>query len=154
MAKFGVKSGKLYAIGEAALKVGLSVPTLRLYEKEGMIIPHKTKSSRRFYSVLDLKIIRVIHRMIQKDGLNFAGVRRLLALLPCWDLKPCCEGAYGTCAVPTISDRPCWSVEETICRAMGIDCRACVVYARAAELPRIKTMIHRRTGSAGQNPKD
>jgi predicted site-specific integrase-resolvase len=29
----------IYTIGPAAQKLGISVPTLRLYEKEGLIIP-------------------------------------------------------------------------------------------------------------------
>lgn len=136
------QSEDLFGIGESAKKVGLSIPTLRLYEKEGMVIPLKTKNKRRFYSQVDLRIIRSVHRLIQRAGMNFAGIRRLLALMPCWEMKPCCEGAHRTCAVPTISDRPCWAVEDTVCRQMDADCRSCPVYARAADVAEMKTVIY------------
>lgn len=141
----------LFPIGVSSKLVGLSIPTLRLYEKEGLVIPLKTESRRRFYSDLDLRIIRSIHHLIQAGGLNFAGVRRLLALLPCWDMKPCCEGAHRTCSVPSISDRPCWTVEGTICRQMEMDCRSCHVYGKAAEVSTIKGVIY---GSLGEVSRD
>jgi MerR family transcriptional regulator/heat shock protein HspR len=106
-----------------------------------LVIPLKTKTLRRFFSTDDLRIVRSVHEVIQKYGLNFEGIRRLLALLPCWDMKPCCEGAHRTCIVPKVSDRPCWMVENTICRQMELDCRSCPVYRRAGDILSLKKVI-------------
>ena len=40
----------IYPIRTAAKMLGISIPTLRMYEKEGLIIPHKTDGNQRIYS--------------------------------------------------------------------------------------------------------
>ncbi len=79
----------LISIGTLADKVGLSVSAIRKYEVAGLIIPHRTNSGHRMFSYEDLTRIRVIQHMIKEIGFNAEGIRRLQALLPCWDLLPC-----------------------------------------------------------------
>ncbi|MGB9736514.1 MAG: helix-turn-helix domain-containing protein [bacterium] len=74
---------KLYSIGEASKKLGLSAPTLRMYEHHGVLIPYKAKSGRRYYSDADIERIKCIKHLIKDVGLNLEGIRRLFALLPC-----------------------------------------------------------------------
>ena len=81
-----INTDPIYAIGIAAKKVGVSVHLLRVYEREGLILTERTETGRRFYSDLELVKINCIRRMINEYGLNFAGIRRLLALLPCWKI--------------------------------------------------------------------
>ncbi len=69
--------------------INIAVPTLRMYEKAGLIIPFRNETDRRLYSIADLKRVSFIKRLIKAEGLNLAGIRRLMALLPCWELKPC-----------------------------------------------------------------
>lgn len=79
----------VFTIGVAAKKLGIAVPTLRMYEKAGLIIPFRNETGRRLYCFADLRRFSYIKRQIKSEGLNLEGIRRLMALLPCWELKPC-----------------------------------------------------------------
>lgn len=117
----------VYTIGIAAEKSGLSVHTLRLYEAEGLIIPAKTSTGRRLYSDLELEKIKCIHSMIQDDGLNFVGIRRLLGLVPCWKLRKCKSNEGKNCKASQKRTRPCWATSEK-CIDPYPSCRDCPVY--------------------------
>jgi len=89
----------LYQIGVAAQQVGLSARTLRVYEDEGLIQPaRKPGSEQRLYSDQDLSWIRCISELIHGHSLTTAGIRRLLDLIPCWEIKHCPEGVVERCA--------------------------------------------------------
>lgn len=66
-------------IKQAAQMVGVSSTVLRAWEAEGLVSPERTPSGYRVYSVADVTRLRFIRDLIQRDGLNPAGVRRLLA---------------------------------------------------------------------------
>ena len=70
--------------------------------------------------------------LIHEKGLNQEGLRRLLALIPCWEIKGCPEAAQACC--PARQDRrsPCWD----LARRAGDEskrCYACDVYLNARE---------------------
>ena len=123
-----------FTIGVAARKAGVSVPTLRLYEKEGIICPFKTSTNRRLYSFNDLRIVQTVRHLIHEDGLNFAGVRRLMAFLPCWKIKGCDPATYRTCKVPSITDSPCWNSGKAVARNCRKECQSCEVYRMATQI--------------------
>ena len=110
----------VYTIGVAAAKLNVSVHSLRQYEREGLILPFKTASGRRLYSDLELKKVRCIKRMIQEDGLNFEGIRRLLALVPCWILRNCSQKHRDACRAYHRAERPCWDTEEKCSQILGV----------------------------------
>ncbi|UCD72321.1 MAG: MerR family transcriptional regulator [Syntrophobacterales bacterium] len=127
-------SEPIYTIGIAAKKLGISVPALRVYEKEGLIVPLRTSTNRRLYSLNDLRIIETIRNLIQRDGLNFVGLRRMLSFLPCWKIKRCNPASFDKCEVPRIADRPCWSSGKSASRQCEDDCQSCPVYAHACHV--------------------
>lgn len=127
-------SEPIYPIGRGAKKVGVSVPTLRLYEKEGLVAPVRTSTNRRFYSLNDLSIVETVQRLIHEHGLNFAGIRRLMAFLPCWKIKGCSPALYRRCKVPHVTDGPCWSSGLAVERRCDEDCQTCSVYHLAAQM--------------------
>lgn len=120
------------SIGTAAAMVGLSVSALRKYESEGLLIYHRSPTGRRLLSRADIKRIRIIQHIINNLGLNIEGIRRLLALLPCWRLKPCSEEEKSACKAVSDAVRPCWMIKETECARRGLDCRLCNVYRYGA----------------------
>ncbi len=120
------------SIGTAARKVNLSVSALRKYEREGLLLYYRTETGRRLLSRADLKRIRMIQHLIGELGLNMEGIRRLVALLPCWELKPCSAEEKAQCKAVRDPVRPCWMVNESECRRQGIDCRLCSVYRYGA----------------------
>jgi MerR family transcriptional regulator/heat shock protein HspR len=53
--------------------------TLRLYEREGLITPHRTKRSR-LYSEEDVEKLAMILRLTRELGVNRSGVEIILRL--------------------------------------------------------------------------
>jgi len=89
----------LYQIGIAAQQVGLSARTLRIYEDEGLIRPaRKPGSDQRIYNDQDLIWIRCISELIHGHSLTTVGIRRLLDLIPCWEVKHCPEDIASRCS--------------------------------------------------------
>jgi MerR family transcriptional regulator/heat shock protein HspR len=132
----------LFTIGLAAERLGISVMTLRMYEQRGLILPHRTESGRRHYSVHDLELVLCIREMINEEGLNIEGIRRLMALMPCWKWKKCSPADRDKCIAYTEQVAPCWSLEETACRRRDEDCRECRVYQELPECKSLKLMLH------------
>jgi len=89
----------VYTIALAAQQVGLSARTLRIYEQEGLIRPaRKAGREQRLYSEQDLTWIRCISELIHGHSLTTAGIRRLLDLIPCWQVKRCPPEVAARCA--------------------------------------------------------
>lgn len=130
----------VYTIGIAAGKMGVSPETLRLYEREGLLIPYRTKTARRLYSQKDLEWIACIRRQIKIHKLNLAGIRRLLALIPCWEIKPCSISDREACPAYMSNDQVCWNLEVTGERYAREDCRTCPVYRAAIGVGHLKEL--------------
>jgi DNA-binding transcriptional MerR regulator/quercetin dioxygenase-like cupin family protein len=67
-----------YLIGEAARRVGVSASALRLWERQGLVRPVRSRGRYRLYSEADVEHLRGIRRMRQVDRLNAPGIRRVL----------------------------------------------------------------------------
>src|SRR3954469_23264832 len=65
-------------INQAARIVGVSASLIRIWENEGLLTPLRTPSGYRVFSPQDIERLRHVRDLIQRDGLNAAGVRRLL----------------------------------------------------------------------------
>jgi len=120
------------SIGTAAKITGLSESSLRKYEAAGLVIFDRTESGHRRLSQEDLIRINLIQHFIKNKGLNLEGIRRLWALIPCWELKECSQEARSTCPVQQGANDPCWTLfsEEGGCD--GLQCRSCEVYRMSA----------------------
>ncbi|MHC4129420.1 MAG: MerR family transcriptional regulator [Planctomycetota bacterium] len=118
----------LVSIGVLARQVGLSVSAVRKYENDGLILAHRTDSGHRLFSYEDIGRVRNIQHLIQELGLNTEGIRRMQALLPCWDLLPCSEETRKSCPAYQDTTRPCWTIKGLDCVDQGNECRQCVVY--------------------------
>lgn len=70
----------LFSISVAAELAGLHPQTLRIYEREGLLDPARSAGGTRRYSRNDLDRLQEICALTA-DGLNIAGIRRVLALL-------------------------------------------------------------------------
>lgn len=137
-------------LGAAGKTLDISVSMLRKYESEGLIIYFRTDTSRRMLCREDIDRIRLIKRLNKVKGINFEGIRRLLALLPCWELKPCTPAEKEACSILQDSTKPCWSLKNTVCAERGEDCRSCVVYRFGAFCTEdIKALVHGGGESAG-----
>jgi MerR family transcriptional regulator/heat shock protein HspR len=133
-----------YKIGEVARQLAIAVETIRMYEREGILLVEKTETGQRIFNEDDIHWIGCIRRLIKDKGLNIEGIRRLLALLPCWTLRPCSDDEKKNCPCLLGSIRPCWTMKPQIplsCRAEN--CHTCNVYQNAIHCENLKKVFYK-----------
>ena len=134
------KDDALYAISTAARLLGVSVHTLRMYEREGLVIPSKDKAHRRMYSQVDIERILMIRNAINTDKISISGLKTCLALIPCWEIKHCTM-TPETCHVFSESLKPCWLVKKEDKQCEEKDCRECEVYIQFSDCKLLKEKL-------------
>jgi MerR family transcriptional regulator/heat shock protein HspR len=67
-------------ISVAARMAGMHPQTLRQYDRMGLVQPGRATGGGRRYSVRDVALLREIQRLSQDDGVNLAGVKRVIEL--------------------------------------------------------------------------
>ncbi len=68
------------AISVAAELAGMHPQTLRQYDRLGLVSPSRTHGRGRRYSLRDVATLREVQRLSQDEGINLAGIKRILAL--------------------------------------------------------------------------
>jgi MerR family transcriptional regulator/heat shock protein HspR len=68
------------AISQAAALAGMHPQTLRQYDRLGLVTPRRTMGRGRRYSQRDVAKLLEVQRLSQEEGINLAGIRRILAL--------------------------------------------------------------------------
>ncbi len=131
----------IYTISNAAKILNTSVHTLRMYEREGLLIPFRKKSNQRLFSNKDLDRVRCIQKTINEDKINIEGIRRFLSLLPCWTIIKCSDKDREICEYYSSYTKPCWMLnhKNTICN--NKDCRECEVYQSFGDCASIKEKL-------------
>ena len=132
----------LFTIGVIARLLKVSVQVIRLYEKEGLILPYKTDSRRRFYSYHDLERLKCIRQMLGDKGLNLSGIRKIFALIPCWHYRGGLNEDCKTCPAYTQSNGPCWSLKNVGGKCTDTDCRQCNVYRMEFSCEKLKDIFY------------
>ena len=69
-----------YMIGVVAMRYEIHPQTLRLYEREGLLLPSRTEGKTRLYSEEDLERLEFILNLTRDLGVNLAGVEVVLNL--------------------------------------------------------------------------
>ena len=69
----------VFAISVAAEMVRMEVQNLRVHERRGLLEPERTSAGTRLYSQADIDVLHRIRDLLA-DGLNLAGIARVLAL--------------------------------------------------------------------------
>lgn len=72
------KDRKYYRIGEVSRIVGVEPHVLRFWEKEFRQIQPRRVSRQRLYRKQDLDTIKLIKRLLYKEGFTIAGARKKL----------------------------------------------------------------------------
>jgi MerR family transcriptional regulator, heat shock protein HspR len=65
--------------------------------------------------------------MIQNEGHNFEGIRRMMAMAPCWKIRGCAKEDWEFCLARRVKNKPCWTTEQR-CNCKLSSCRDCQVY--------------------------
>jgi MerR family transcriptional regulator/heat shock protein HspR len=77
----GIESDdKVLLISVAARMAGMHPQTLRQYDRLGLVQPGRSAGGGRRYSPRDVALLREIQRLSQDDGVNLAGVKRIIGL--------------------------------------------------------------------------
>jgi MerR family transcriptional regulator/heat shock protein HspR len=70
----------VFVISVAAELSGLHAQTLRGYDRMGLVSPGRTSGGGRRYSMRDIALLREVQRLSQEQGVNLAGVKRIIEL--------------------------------------------------------------------------
>jgi len=135
------KDKPVYTISVAARLLDISIQTLRMYEREGLIIPFKTKNNQRLYSVSDLERIKRIRKDINGNKIGINSLRTVISLVPCWMIVNCTETDRANCESFKEHYEPCWTYKHTKNICAEIECRECVVYKFNSDIERIRQTI-------------
>jgi DNA-binding transcriptional MerR regulator len=74
--------GRFYTITQAARLTGIKPYVLRYWEKEfRWLQPGKNSAGRRIYSEHDIELIRLIERLVHKEGYSIAGAQKRVSSL-------------------------------------------------------------------------
>lgn len=131
----------IYTIGDAAKALDVSIGMLRVYEAQGLIVPARTDSNQRRYSRSDLARLACIRHAIREDHLTIPAIKRMMALVPCWEIIQCSETDRENCGAYRGLEGPCWTYKHKNNVCATLDCRSCRVYQMSGDCSKIKELI-------------
>src|SRR3954453_23695977 len=70
----------VFVISVAAQLAGMHAQTLRQYDRLGLVTPGRTGGGGRRYSARDVALLREVQRLSQIEGVNLAGIKRIIEL--------------------------------------------------------------------------
>ena len=76
----GDEETPVFVISVAAQLAGMHAQTLRTYDRQGLVSPGRTSGGGRRYSMRDIALLREVQRLSQEDGVNLAGIKRIIEL--------------------------------------------------------------------------
>lgn len=132
----------VYTISVTADLLGISVHTLRMYEREGLVIPFKKDSGHRLYSDSDVERLRCIRKTINENKISIAGIKTIYSFIPCWKITNCSENERANCPAYTAHSSPCWTFEHKTNLCSSRVCRECSVYRDFSDCTKIKNLIN------------
>ena len=71
---------KVLIISVAARLAGMHPQTLRQYDRLGLVQAGRAGGGGRRYSERDVALLREVQRLSQEDGVNLAGIKRIIGL--------------------------------------------------------------------------
>jgi MerR family transcriptional regulator/heat shock protein HspR len=131
----------VYTLSTTAGLSGIPVHSIRQYIDKGLIIPFRKKSNRNLFSQVDILRLKFIHKLLDEEGLNIAGIKTLLALIPCWAIRECSDEEREECQAFHSDAYPCWEASEKGTLYKNTNCRECEVYRIVENYPGIKSFL-------------
>lgn len=131
----------LYSIGVAARLLHVHPRTLRIYEDEGLVRPHR-QGPRRMFSQNDLQWIACLRSAIHDQGISIPGIKKLLRYATCYEIVECPDQV--SCSCEAVIDR----VIPRKLRLVGDRAAA----EQSAEEERIERSRARQEGAAARKP--
>jgi MerR family transcriptional regulator/heat shock protein HspR len=79
-AKRSNDEARTFLISVAAELAGMHAQTLRTYDRLGLVSPQRSSGGGRRYSQNDVDLLREVQRLSQDEGVNLAGIKRIIEL--------------------------------------------------------------------------
>jgi MerR family transcriptional regulator, heat shock protein HspR len=131
----------VYTLGIASRLSGIPAHSIRQYIDRGLLIPFKLDSKRHLFSRIDIGRLKRVHHLIHEQGLNIAGIRALMAALPCWAIRGCSSNDRASCTAYFEVVEPCWEASGKGRECRNQNCRECKVYNAIGEGSGLKSVI-------------
>jgi MerR family transcriptional regulator, heat shock protein HspR len=131
----------VYTLSITSELSGIPIHSIRQYIDKGLIIPFRKESNRNLFSQVDILRLKFIHKLLVEDGLNVAGIKALLAVIPCWAIRNCSAEDRDNCQAFYSSTFPCWEASEKGTLCMNTNCRECDVYRVVEKNSDLKTFF-------------
>ena len=119
----------MLTLGITSKLSGIPSHSIRQYIEKGLLIPFKLDSKRHLFSINDVSRLKHIHYLIREKGLNFAGIRALFSMIPCWEVKKCSSKDRLKCEGYRSNSIPCWEASSKGVVCKNETCRECEVYS-------------------------
>lgn len=130
-----------YPIREAARILNVSVHTLRLYEKEGLILPYQKSTGHRMYSDSDIERLQCIRKAINEKKISINGIKSLFSMIPCWQIIKCDIIDRLDCEAYSQAEKPCWTYNHKNNFCASLKCNKCEVYTSYQDCTTVKRAI-------------
>ena len=134
-----------HTIGSVARMLDVSVQTLRLYERRGLLLAEKSAGNQRFYSESDIERLKCIRMAINDHKISIEGIRRIQSMIPCWEHVQCPMEERLACPAYTASEAGCWTYRHKANECRDRDCLHCEVYLLAGDCGKIKSLLHHQS---------
>jgi MerR family transcriptional regulator/heat shock protein HspR len=131
----------VYTLSTTSDLSGIPVHSIRQYIDKGLIIPFKKDSKRNLFSQVDILRLKYVHKLLDEGGLNIAGIRSLLAIIPCWTIRQCTDKDREKCQAFQTVSFPCWEASEKGINCRNNNCRECDVYRIVENYPDVKSFL-------------
>jgi MerR family transcriptional regulator/heat shock protein HspR len=141
----------ILSIGKVAEKLGVSVETIRLYERKGLILSTKTGGNQRLFSDSDIERLKCIRTAINEHKISIEGIRRIQSLVPCWEHMQCPAVQRDKCPAYHRPDAGCWTYNHKQNNCAERECRECKVYQLSGDCENIKSLIHHTPASLAKH---
>jgi MerR family transcriptional regulator/heat shock protein HspR len=134
----------IYSIGTVSRMLEISVETIRLYERRGLMLASRSDGRQRIYSEADVERLRCIRAAINEHKISIEGIRRIQSLIPCWEHMQCSPEHRHACPAYRLSQAGCWTYKHTENACAERECRTCQVYRLSSDCENIKALIHHK----------
>jgi len=136
------KNTPKFTIGTVGRMLRVSEQTLRLYERRGLILAHKSGGNQRRYSQSDVERLQCIRDAITKYKISIEGIRRIQSMIPCWKYVQCPAEQRLSCPAYSTPEAGCWTYKHKNNVCEDLDCLNCQVYLLSSDCEKIKSLIH------------
>lgn len=131
----------IFTLGVISKLANISPYSVRQYVDSGLILPYTTETGRHLFSEIDLIRLKCVKNCLSEMGLNVAGIKAILSLIPCWKITECSSESKKDCDAYYSNSYPCWEASNKGKDCKKNDCRLCLVYKYPENCKDVKSFL-------------